>query len=202
MARAALRPDGLNAVLQELERQLGCWVALFDAAGYRVPTATRLAIPNAVADEVSEAVRAALGRGTRGGVRISTAETDITLQTLGPHAALQGVLAVGTRTRLNAAEHDLVTSVIALASIALDQSRMIEDARRHLRSGLLQLDPVRARTRSPPTRPSSSAVDCPIRPGSGLRDRSPAPAADRRTRACTPNATPVGCSSPTTATGW
>ena len=38
IARAALRPDGLNAVLKELEVQLGCWVALFDAAGYRVPT--------------------------------------------------------------------------------------------------------------------------------------------------------------------
>ncbi len=139
VARAALRPDGLDAVLQELERQLGCWVALFDAAGYRVPSSTRLTIPNAVADEVDAAVHAVLARGTRGGVRISTAEADITLQTLGRPAALQGVLAVGTRTRLNAAEHDLVTSVIALASIALDQSRVIDEARRHLRSGLLQL---------------------------------------------------------------
>ena len=139
VARAALRPDGLNAVLQELERQLQCWVALFDAAGYRVLSATRLPIPSDVDAEVGEAVRAALDRGTRGGVRISTAGSDIQLQTLGRHAALQGVLAVGTRTRLDAAEHDLVTSVIALASIALDQSRTIENARHHLRAGLLQL---------------------------------------------------------------
>ncbi len=139
VARAALRPDGLDAVLQELERQLGCWVALFDAAGYRVPSSTRLAIPARVADEVDAAVGAVLARGTRGGVRISTADADITLQTLGRPAALQGVLAVGTRTRLNAVEHDLVTSVIALASIALDQSRVIDEARRHLRSGMLQL---------------------------------------------------------------
>ena len=59
IARAALRPDGLNAVLKELEGQLGCWVALFDAAGYRVPTATRLPVPAAVEREIGEAVRTA-----------------------------------------------------------------------------------------------------------------------------------------------
>ena len=115
VARAALRPDGLNAVLQELERQLQCWVALFDAAGCRVPSATRLPVPPDVEAEVGEAVRAALDRGTRGGVRLSTTGSDIELQTLGRPAALQGVLAVGTRTRLDAAEHDLVAGVIALA---------------------------------------------------------------------------------------
>ena len=127
VTRAALRPDGLNAVLQELERQIQCWVALFDAAGYRVLSATRLPIPPEVEGEVVEAVRAALDRGTRGGVRLSTAGSDIQLQTLGRPAALQGVLAVGSRTQLDAADHDLVTSVIALASIALDQSRTIEN---------------------------------------------------------------------------
>ena len=83
IARAALRPDGLNAVLKELEGQLGCWVALFDAAGYRVPTTTRLPVPAAVEREVGEAVHTALSRGTRGSLRISGAGADVTMQTLG-----------------------------------------------------------------------------------------------------------------------
>ena len=139
IARAALRPDGLNAVLKELEGQLGCWVALFDAAGYRVPTATRLPVPAAVEREVGEAVRTALSRGTRGSLRISSAGADVTVQTLGRSRELHGVLAVGTQAPLRGAERDLVTSVIALASIALDQTRTIEDARRRLRAGLFEL---------------------------------------------------------------
>ena len=139
VARAALRPDGLTAVLRELEKQLGCWVALFDASGHQVPIATRLALPPDLVDEVQTAVRKALDRGVRGGMRIASEGSDVTLQTLGRHQELRGVLAVGTKTPLDPAGHDLVTSVIALASIALDQSRTIEDARRHLRSGLFEL---------------------------------------------------------------
>jgi Purine catabolism regulatory protein-like family/PucR C-terminal helix-turn-helix domain len=139
IARAALRPDGLNAVLKELEGQLGCWVALFDAAGYRVPTATRLPVPAAVEREIGEAVRSAFSRGTRGSLRISSAGADVTMQTLGRSRELHGVLAVGTQAPLGGAERDLVASVIALASIALDQTRTIEDARRRLRTGLFEL---------------------------------------------------------------
>ena len=139
IARAALRPDGLNAVLRELEGQLGCWVALFDAAGYRVPTATRLPVPIAVEQEVGEMVRTALSRGTRGSLRISSAGVDVTMQTLGRPRELHGVLAVGTQAPLGGAERDLVTSVIALASISLDQTRAIEDARHRLRTSLFEL---------------------------------------------------------------
>jgi purine catabolism regulator len=112
---------------------------LFDAAGHRMPIATRLVPPPEILEEVRTAVRRALDRGVRGGVRIANEGSDVTLQTLGQHRELRGVLAVGTQTRMDPAAHDLVASVIALASIALDQTRTIEDARRHLRSGLLEL---------------------------------------------------------------
>jgi purine catabolism regulator len=139
VARAAVRADGLSAVLRELEKRLGCWVVLFDAAGRRVQIATQLVPPSQLLEDVEVAVRRALDRGVRGGVRIASEGSDVTLQTLGQHGELRGVLAVGTQTPLDPAGHDLVTSVIALASIALDQSRTIEDARHHLRSGLLEL---------------------------------------------------------------
>lgn len=134
VARAALRPDGLAAILIELERQLNCWVALFDAAGQRVHLPTRLDVP--AETSVSAAVRQALSRGRRAGLRL---DGGVTLQTIGRRDHLRGVLAVGTGTPLDPAGSDLVASVIALASIALEQRRALDASRRQLRSGLLEL---------------------------------------------------------------
>jgi purine catabolism regulator len=142
LARAALRPDGLSAVLLELERQLGCWVAMFDAAGHRVPVRTTRQVPTAVAPRLEASVRDVLARGVRSAARLGDLEDEdleVTLQTLGPRGRLRGVLAVGTTAPLDPAGADLVTSVIALASIALEQSRALDSARRSLRSGLLEL---------------------------------------------------------------
>jgi purine catabolism regulator len=142
LARAALRPDGLTAVLLELERQLGCWVAMFDAAGHRVPVRTTRQVPATVAARLEASVRDVLARGVRSAARLGDLEDDeleVTLQTLGPRGRLRGVLAVGTSAPLDPAGADLVTSVIALASIALEQSRALDAARRSLRSGLLEL---------------------------------------------------------------
>ena len=142
LARAALRPDGLTAVLLELERQLGCWVAMFDAAGNRVPVRTTRQVPAAVAPRLEASVRDVLARGVRSAARLGDLEDDeleVSLQTLGARGRLRGVLAVGTSAPLDPAGADLVTSVIALASIALEQSRALDAARRSLRSGLLEL---------------------------------------------------------------
>lgn len=138
VARAALRPDGLAAILSELERQLDCWVALYDAVGQRVHLPTRLEIPEAAEHSVAAAVRQALARGSRAGLRLDDGG-GVTLQTLGRRDHLRGVLAVGTGTPLDPAGNDLVASVIALASIALEQRRALDTSRRQLRSGLLEL---------------------------------------------------------------
>lgn len=139
LARAALRPDGLPAVLHELERQLNCWVAMYDAVGNRVPVPTRVPVPSGVEATVAQSVRAVLAKGMRAGVRLSAADGDVTLQTLGQRDQLRGVLAVGTAAPLDPAGSDLVASVLALASIAVEQSRTLDAARRDLRSGLLEL---------------------------------------------------------------
>lgn len=141
VARAALRPDGLAEILRELERNLGCWVALFDASGARVRVPTRSEIPAAVAPEVDTAVARMLVRGRTAAERLSLAGADeVTLQTLGQRGDLRGILAVGTGTgALDRARADLVDAVIALASIALEQSRTLDEARRRLRSGVLEL---------------------------------------------------------------
>jgi purine catabolism regulator len=139
IARAALRPDGLAAILRELEKRLRCWVALFDGVGDQIRVATTLPMPPGVEDTVQQRVREVIARGGRAGVRLSTPDGEVTLQTLGQRDRLRGVLVVGSDVPLDPAGNDLVASVMALASIALEQSRALEEARRDLRAGLLEL---------------------------------------------------------------
>lgn len=144
LSRAALRPDGLHAVVTELERQLGCWVALYDAAGDRVPVPTRWPVPPALVEEVGRAVRAALSSSlpsssAPGTGRVGHPGPALTVQTVGRRQRLRGAIAVGTAAPSDRAAHDLVGSVIALASVALEQSHALEEARRHLRAGVWEL---------------------------------------------------------------
>ncbi|WP_084125491.1 PucR family transcriptional regulator [Demequina sp. NBRC 110054] len=139
VARAALRPDGLRAILTELELRLGTWVAMFDSSGERVEVATRRAIPADAAGPVAEAAARLLAKGRPGSMRLDDAGVTATLETIGRRAPLRGALAVGTAKGLDTAGADLVSSVIALAGIALEQSRTLDSARRRLRLGILEL---------------------------------------------------------------
>lgn len=140
VARAALRPDGLAAVLRELERNLGTWVALFDSGGSRVRVPTHRSLPVDLEPVVIRAARDLLAGGRPAGARLSDEGSGaVTLQTLGQRGRPLGVLAVGVGAGLDRAGTDLITSVIALASIAVEQSRALDRARRQLRSGALEL---------------------------------------------------------------
>lgn len=139
ISRAALRVDGLRAILRELEDSLGGWVVLFDAAGNRVEVPSKSEIPPELESSVEEVVRKTLRARMRSGGRISVLGSEVTLQTLGRRDDLRGVLVIGSSAPLDAAEADLVESVIALASIALEQSRALEESRRFVRAGALEL---------------------------------------------------------------
>jgi purine catabolism regulator len=139
VARAALRPDGLSAILVELERRLDCWVVLFDASGEQVPARTTRTVPAELAGPLADQVALMLRRRTRSAARVELAAGSGTLQSLGAPGRLGGVLAVGAATPLDEAGADVVTSVLALASIALEQSRALEEARGRLRSAVLDL---------------------------------------------------------------
>ena len=139
IALAALRPDGLSATLAELSAQLGHWVALFDASGTldRVfPRATFAAAPTALATVQQEA-RRLLARGQRSSSTVDAGGETLTLQTLGGHDHLRGVLALGGALALDQASTEVVTSVIALAGLALEQNNALDRAQGLLRSGLL-----------------------------------------------------------------
>jgi purine catabolism regulator len=140
---AALRPDGLGATLAELSHRLGAWVGLIDAAGTldRESPVGGLGQP-ALGEVVGEA-RSMLRRGQRAGRSLEAGASvgrpqRMTLQTLGGGGALRGVLAIGDSPELDAAGREVVTSVIALAGLALEQNRDLDRARGHLRAGLLR----------------------------------------------------------------
>ena len=139
LALAALRPDGLSATLAELSNQLGHWVALFDATGTldRVfPRTAFTGAPDALATVQQEA-RRLLSRGQRSSSTVNAGGETLTLQTLGGHDHLRGVLALGGPRALDQASTEVVTSVIALAGLALEQNNALDRAQALLRSGLM-----------------------------------------------------------------
>ncbi|MGT2425180.1 PucR family transcriptional regulator [Amnibacterium kyonggiense] len=138
VARAALRPDGLRAILDELERRLATWVVLLDPAGVPLD-ASRTAVPVPVRDAVTAAVQQTSGRGLRAALRVGAPEGAFTVQTIGRRGALRAMLVVGGAAPLDRPEADLVTSVIALASIALEQTAELEGARDAVRRVVLEL---------------------------------------------------------------
>lgn len=138
VARAAVRDDGLREILRTLSQRLQTWVALYDAAGERVRIPGLRDVPGLLGGLIDDEARMLLEKGVPASLRTLT-EPSATLQTIGPRRRLHGVLGVGADTPLGAAENDLVGSVIALASIALEQQRAVDESRRRIRTGILEL---------------------------------------------------------------
>ena len=144
---AALRPDGLGATLAELARQLDAWVGMYDAAG----TLTRehpSALAPAVAQELGTEVGVVLRRGARAASSLRIDGTPFTLQTLGRGGHLRGVIAMSAGD-LDQEGRGVVTAVVAMAGLALEQQQGLDRARTLLRAGLLHSllgnDPALAR---------------------------------------------------------
>lgn len=138
ISRAALRPDGLTSILGELERQLHSWVALYDAAGNYVRMPRNRPVPSEIAAGVAGKVRNALELGSRSASHLEVGGQSVTLQTLGRKGNLRGALALGAIEPMDPARADIVNSVIGLASLALEQARTLDTARRHLRGGVFE----------------------------------------------------------------
>ncbi|MEO6201408.1 MAG: PucR family transcriptional regulator ligand-binding domain-containing protein [Cryobacterium sp.] len=162
IALAALRPDGLSATLSELSRQLGQWVALFDATGGLDRVFPRDAfarssggggssggvrdgssLAGSTLDTVQREAALLLRRGQRASSTVVDGGETVTLQTVGRGGQLRGVLAIGgatagTHAVLDQAGQEVVTSVVALAGLSLEQNSALSRARGRLRTGLLQ----------------------------------------------------------------
>ncbi|GAA1464829.1 PucR family transcriptional regulator [Microbacterium thalassium] len=134
---AALRPDGLGATLSELSRQLDAWVGLFDAAGELSRQHPIAGLDADTADTVHHEVRTVLRRGVRAGSAIRIGERPFTLQTLGRGGRLRGVIAIASG-ELDREGRGVVTAVIAMAGLALEQQQGLSRAWGALRAGLVQ----------------------------------------------------------------
>jgi len=142
---AAMRPDGLGATIAELSRQLDCWVGLFDVSGrldraHPVDGAPSDGIPTEDLDLLRTESLRLLRAGQRASLPVTTRHrTGFTLQTLGSGGHLSGVLAIANGGALDRAGREVVTAVIALAGLALQQNRELARARGLLRTGLLTM---------------------------------------------------------------
>ncbi|MEJ1154974.1 PucR family transcriptional regulator [Microbacterium marmarense] len=137
IALAALRADGLGATVAELARQLDTWVGLFDAAGELSREHPAGGLAATTADSLRSEVIAVLHRGARAGSSLPIGDTAFSLQTLGRGGHLRGVIAIAAGD-LDQEGRRLVTSVIAMAGLALEQQQGLSKARNSLRAGLAQ----------------------------------------------------------------
>ncbi len=134
---AALQPDGLGATLAELGRQLDSWVGLFDASGDLVRDHPAGGLTPGALAEVAAEVGAMLRRGVRAGSSLEAAGERFTLQTLGRGGQLRGAIAIAA-DGLDAEGRGVLTSVIAMAGLALEQTVGLNQARETLRAALVR----------------------------------------------------------------
>ncbi|WP_127472934.1 PucR family transcriptional regulator [Microbacterium sulfonylureivorans] len=148
IALAALRPDGLGATVAELARQLDTWVGMYDAAGELSREHPVDGLDPATAAALGREVTGVLNRGARAGSSLRIADTPFSLQTLGRGGHLRGVIAMAAGD-LDQEGRGVVTAVIAMAGLALEQQQGLSRARGALRAGLVHAlltdDPALAR---------------------------------------------------------
>lgn len=148
IALAALRPDGLGATVAELAKQLDTWVGMFDAAGELSREHPAAGLDAETAADLRREVTGVLHRGARAGSSLRIGDTPFTLQTLGRGGRLRGVIAIAAGD-LDQEGRVVVTAVIAMAGLALEQQQGLSRARAALRAGLVQSllagDPALAR---------------------------------------------------------
>ncbi|MGO4533346.1 PucR family transcriptional regulator ligand-binding domain-containing protein [Leifsonia sp. 2MCAF36] len=132
---AALRPDALGAVLSELSRQIERPVALVGADGAVARSHPSGSLDARARRALSEAADPLLRSGRRAAGTVGTDAGPFALQTLGAAGRLRGVLAVGS-DGLDASAQQVVTGVVALAGLALEQSRAADAARARLRTAV------------------------------------------------------------------
>lgn len=137
LSLAALRSDGLGATITELARQLNTWVGLFDASGALSREHPAGGLDAAMRAELSGEVGAVLRRGARAGSFLRIGAMPFTLQTLGRGGHLRGVVAIAA-AELDQEGRGVVTAVIAMAGLALEQNEGLSRARGSLRAGVVQ----------------------------------------------------------------
>lgn len=137
LAVAALRTHGLAAIIAELGRRLETWVAMFDASGTLTTEHPSGGTSAVAADALAAQVAEVLTRGAETGRSIIIDGLPLQLFTLGRSRELRGVIVIAAQS-LDSEARSVVTSVIAMAGLALEQSDQLTRSRRRLHSQLLE----------------------------------------------------------------
>ena len=139
IANAATRRDGLTATLQETARQLGCGVALYDPLGRPVTLIEAPDGPRVSEAELTPIVQQTLEGGQRVRSAQATPEVEAVLQMLGEPGDPSGVLVLTLSRGFDDVSRNVMSSVLALVSVSLEQNQALAGLHRTLREALLQL---------------------------------------------------------------
>ncbi len=139
VALAALQQTGLNAVIRELSTQLGSWVALFDATGNLITSAPTENPKLNDSQQLKDDVQLLLTSQTRASRTTSQEHDRVTLQTLGRRGKILGVLAIHDTGNIDYAAQSVISIVVALGSITLEQHSALSAPREQLRGAVVDL---------------------------------------------------------------
>ena len=139
IANAATRRDGLDATLRETARQLGCGVALYDPLARPITVVEAPDGPLLGEAELTPIVQAALEQEQRFRSTQVTPEIEVVLQMLGEPSDPRGVLALTLSRGFDDVSRNVLSSVLALVSVSLQQNQALASLHTTLREALLQL---------------------------------------------------------------
>lgn len=139
IANAAIRKDGLTATLRETARQLGCGVALFDPLGHPVTVVDSPDGPQLTERELRAIVQQTLENEQRFRSTQASSEVEAILQILGEPGDPQGVLVLTLSREFDDISRNVLSSVLALVSVSLEQNQSLATLHATLREALLQL---------------------------------------------------------------
>ncbi|GGO93605.1 PucR family transcriptional regulator [Wenjunlia tyrosinilytica] len=144
LTRAALGKDGTAAMLRRLAQRLDGWAALYDAAGQVVHAAPDWA--GRRVERLTAEVERLRDRPAPSAAAVQEPAGDsedatdcVELQSLGAGRRPRGFLAVGTEQRLTTSQRYVVHSAAALLTLALEQSRTLQQAGERLGAALLRM---------------------------------------------------------------
>ncbi|MFE0152598.1 PucR family transcriptional regulator ligand-binding domain-containing protein [Nonomuraea sp. NPDC059007] len=133
LTRAALRPEGMHAVIDRLAKEVGGWAALVSETGE---------ILHATAGTRTDQVESALRR--RGGrfpasVAMSGPDGQVVVQPLGGGARPRGFFAVGAGQAFSPVTHTVINAAGSLLTLAVEQGGAHREAERRVRGAVLEL---------------------------------------------------------------
>ncbi|MFD0479490.1 PucR family transcriptional regulator ligand-binding domain-containing protein [Nonomuraea thailandensis] len=134
LTRAALRPEGMHAVIDRLAREVGGWAALLDESG-EVRHATRGAGTDAVTAELT---RLRVDR-MPSSLALSGPGEHVVVQPLGGGTRPRGFFAVGAPHAFTPVTHTVINAAGSLLTLAMEQGRAQLAAERRVRTAVLEL---------------------------------------------------------------